>query len=370
MALQRVDQRRFFAANERTGSFHDAELHVQVAAQHTIANQTVLLTPLDGFTNPFDRQRIFGANVEDRLAGSDRARGDRHALDDAIRERLEQHAVHECARVAFVAVADDVLRIAGGFLRLLPLDVRRKTAAATPAQSAPAHFVDDRRRIEFVQAASQGHKAIVPQVLVQIQGIQVAAELRGNVLLRSEKRAHGLLANVQRVGDHRVFFFIGLELVQPARQPVAQLSHEPARAEVPQHDVPHILRLHMRKELRIATRRDQLHQRGLMTHADAAHAFHGGRCARFVQHRENLVVDLPLPWAWQQEPSPMRISPRLSGRELADGACDRARASLRPQCLGHNARHTARRHAPVRQRRRSAPREPTCSNPGTPPAGL
>ena len=46
--------------------------------------------------------------------GADRVGGDGHALEHAVGERLQQHAVHERAGVALVAVADDVFRARRG----------------------------------------------------------------------------------------------------------------------------------------------------------------------------------------------------------------------------------------------------------------
>ena len=67
---------------------------------------------LERLVDPLDGQRILGADVEEALVGADGAGGDGHALDHAVGERFQQHAVHERAGIAFVAVADDVLLVA------------------------------------------------------------------------------------------------------------------------------------------------------------------------------------------------------------------------------------------------------------------
>ena len=88
-------------------------------------------------------------------------------------------------RVAFVAVADDVLRRMLGVLDSFPFDVRWKPGTATTAEAAFADLVDDLLWTEFGDALPQCGKAVVTKVLVQVEWIDSSAELGGNVFLRT-----------------------------------------------------------------------------------------------------------------------------------------------------------------------------------------
>ena len=67
---------------------------------------------VDGLGQPFDRQRVFGADIDEADCRADGVAADRHAFDHQVGVAFEQAAVHESARVAFVGVADDVLLVA------------------------------------------------------------------------------------------------------------------------------------------------------------------------------------------------------------------------------------------------------------------
>ena len=76
------------------------------------------------------------------LAGADGVGRNRHAFDHAVRIAFQDAAIHERAGVAFVAVADDVLHVAGGLGHRAPLQSGRITAAAAPAQAALGDLLD------------------------------------------------------------------------------------------------------------------------------------------------------------------------------------------------------------------------------------
>ncbi len=97
--------------NAPAPSFTD-KFEAEVGPHHALAQQAALPAALEGLVDPLDGQRILGADVEEALVGPDRVGGDAHPFDDAVGERFQQHAVHERAGIALVAVADDVLHVA------------------------------------------------------------------------------------------------------------------------------------------------------------------------------------------------------------------------------------------------------------------
>ena len=138
-------------------------------------------------------------------------------------------------------------------------------------------------------------KPVMQQVLVQIQRVDVATILGGNVLLRTQKGTDRLIPHIQRVSHYRIILFVGVERIEPARELIAKSPQEPSRTEVLQHNASHILRLHVRVEGRFAVRLDQLHQRRLVAHADAANGLDVGRRPRLLQDVQDFVVHVSAP---------------------------------------------------------------------------
>jgi predicted membrane-bound spermidine synthase len=65
------------------------------------------------------------------LAGAKGVASDHHAFDDFEGVALENRTIHERARVAFIAIADDVFLIGDLVGRELPLLARRETRTTT-----------------------------------------------------------------------------------------------------------------------------------------------------------------------------------------------------------------------------------------------
>ena len=191
-------------------------------SKYVVAQKSASVALLDGLGDPLDGQGIFGADVEEAFASADGPGGDCHAFDDAVGERFQQHAVHECAGIAFVAVADDVFHIALSGADFGPLDAGGKTGAAAAAQAAGFDFIDDLLRREFFQAAAQGFKAVVAQVFVEIRRIDLAAVFGGHVFLPAEECTDRRIADVDGMPGDRIAVFVAYKPIEPARGGICQ----------------------------------------------------------------------------------------------------------------------------------------------------
>ena len=67
LALDRMDQGRLLAADERPGAEADFQIEIETRAQDVLAQQAPLVTLLDRPLDPLDGHRIFGADVEEAL---------------------------------------------------------------------------------------------------------------------------------------------------------------------------------------------------------------------------------------------------------------------------------------------------------------
>ena len=106
-----------------------------------------------GLVEGRDGVRIFRAGVDVTLGRADREGGDRHALDQAERVALQQHAVGVGAGVALIGVADDVfLRSPSARGDGLPLDAGGEPGAAATAQAGRENGFDRRGRSDRPRA--------------------------------------------------------------------------------------------------------------------------------------------------------------------------------------------------------------------------
>ena len=112
-AFHRGNQGRFLAADKSAGPFLDGDMEGVVAPEQVSAQPAALLALRQGGLHSPQGLGIFVADVEDGLVRSDRDGGDGQPFNDPVGEGFEDHAVHECARVAFVAVADHVFGFGG-----------------------------------------------------------------------------------------------------------------------------------------------------------------------------------------------------------------------------------------------------------------
>ena len=251
----------------------EAELGVEGA----IAEEAALLAQADGLRDAADGEWILGADVEDRLGGADRVGGYGESLEDAEGVGLEQHPVHESARVALVAVADDVLRLPRRGTRQLPLGAGREPRASAPAEAGVCHRVDDRLGLELCDTLPEGSEAVVGDVVVDVHRPHGAVELRGDVLLRTQESAQRPVAHVDRVPRNGLPRLVGQEVVQSPTGGGLHLAHKAARLEVlPDHRLG-IAGFHSGIDNGLLPRHRDLDQRSLAAHAHAPHRPHHRR---------------------------------------------------------------------------------------------
>ena len=153
-------------------------MEVETAAEDVVPQQAQLLGLLDGDGEPVHGHGVLGADIDVALGRAGGHARDDHALDDLVRVALHAGAVHECAGVALVAVADDVL---DGLFRmcrdLRPLAPGREARAAAAAQAGIAHGLDDLVRLHLEQGLGQRAVAADGQVLLDGFRVDVAAVL-------------------------------------------------------------------------------------------------------------------------------------------------------------------------------------------------
>ena len=107
-----------------------------------------------------------------------------------MRIAFHHAAIHERARIAFVAVADDVFLFAGRLGGVFPLQSGQETCAAASAQTAGGDQFDDLRGRHAAEHLADG--AITAGGAVRIERFRVnrAAIFQRDLLLFGQKAAH------------------------------------------------------------------------------------------------------------------------------------------------------------------------------------
>ncbi len=81
-------------------------------------------------SKPLYSQRVLGTDVNDALVGADCISADGHPFEDCVGIAFDGASVHECARVAFVRVADYIFLVAFLFRCKFPFGTCWKTRPA------------------------------------------------------------------------------------------------------------------------------------------------------------------------------------------------------------------------------------------------
>ena len=108
---------------------------------------------------------------------------DRHAFHDGVRIAFQNGTIHECARVTFVSIADDILLIARLILLELPLKACREARATASAETGSLHDVNNFLRGLFREHMVQGFISVDADILIDILRIDAAAVSESDSLL-------------------------------------------------------------------------------------------------------------------------------------------------------------------------------------------
>src|SRR5208337_2601409 len=167
LAFERLDQRRFLAAD--VGARAEMDLDVEVEALRAAdagTEQATVPHRLKLRLERLEQVAIFAPKIKEAAGRSYDKTCDCHSLEHALDEGCQQDAVLERAGLALVGVADDVTLGAGRIAAALPFDRSRESCAAAAAQVGAFHFVEHalaakrnrrpRRRSRLIARAEQG----------------------------------------------------------------------------------------------------------------------------------------------------------------------------------------------------------------------
>src|SRR5690606_1529016 len=158
----------------------------EIGAENVVAQVAFGARLLDGVLQNPRALLALAQPVDEALGPQHRVSGDENALDQKVRVELDEHAVVERARLAFVPVARQVPgpAVVG---QKAPLDAGREARAAAPAQIGLFHFRLHVLRRHLLQRLAQRGVAALRLVVFNARQIDLADAL-------------GQHAHFQRVG--------------------------------------------------------------------------------------------------------------------------------------------------------------------------
>ncbi len=122
LALQRFDQRRFFATNVGSGTHVDIDVEIEARiAQDRLAEQTDLAAALQSRFERVQHVAILATQIDEPVLSTDNPAAQGHAFEHQISEILHQHPVLESAWFAFIGIANYIFYVARGVAAGNPL---------------------------------------------------------------------------------------------------------------------------------------------------------------------------------------------------------------------------------------------------------
>ena len=223
-AFQRCDQRRLFAANKRSRSFHQFDIKLESATEDVLPEQSIFPRLFDGAIQAMHRQRILGAHIDDSFGRAHHVTADDHSFQQRVRVAFNFVAIHVGAGVAFVCIADDVLLFCFCLGQEFPLVASGISGSAAAAQFRGLDLLDDAGRVRIDQYFVECLISADGDVFFNVVGIDDSAIPQNDFLLAFEER------NVAPGGD----FGVSLTVADMPRNviPLFNLAVDKIRAEV------------------------------------------------------------------------------------------------------------------------------------------
>src|SRR5690606_10238370 len=106
--FQRFQQRGLLAQDVAAGRDEQLQVEAKIAAENALPQGARRVGTLDLLSQRLRGMHVFMAQVNDPAASADHPGADQHALDDQVRQLLQQQTVLERPRLALVGVADNV----------------------------------------------------------------------------------------------------------------------------------------------------------------------------------------------------------------------------------------------------------------------
>ena len=143
MAFDGFQERGFLAADVTAGTDKDVQIEIEVTAEEFLAEKACLDAAGNLLAEDFLLKGVFVADIEDAFFRTGDQAGDDHAFGDEVRKVIEDEAILDGARLAFVGIADDVFCGVGLLADEVPLHPGGETGATHATKFSLFQGVED-----------------------------------------------------------------------------------------------------------------------------------------------------------------------------------------------------------------------------------
>src|SRR5450830_7667 len=179
LAFERLQQCGFFAADVGAITMMTVQLEAEVGAEDVVAKETCCTRFFQRFFKTQIRVEDFAVDVVVADRDAHRITADDHAFDQRVRVITNDVAVFECARFAFIAVANEVFLTWELTRHEAPLQAGREASTAAATQAGSLQFSDDLFRSDvFSEDALERFIAATLDVIRQVPVL--AVQIRKN----------------------------------------------------------------------------------------------------------------------------------------------------------------------------------------------
>ena len=183
VAFDRLEKSSLFAADECAGAEAKLDVEVVIGTENLFAEETVLASLLNGELETVNGERIFRADVDVALVGSDGVTGDDHRFENGVGVAFESGAVHVRAGVALVCVTDHVLLALGLSCGKLPLHTGGEACAAAATETGLKNFLNNLLRRHLEENLLDSLVAVACNVVVDLLRVDDAAVSQNDTIL-------------------------------------------------------------------------------------------------------------------------------------------------------------------------------------------
>ena len=173
LPLERVDEARLLAAHVGAAAAVNDDVARECAAENALADEPGGTRLLQRPAQPAQRQVELAADVHERMPRMQREGGEQDAFDELMRSVLEDPAVLERSRLAFVGVAAQVHDRAL-LVHERPLRAHRKVRPAPAAQPGGGDLPLDVLRLQRAQRLPE--RLVAAARAVRIERVRVARD--------------------------------------------------------------------------------------------------------------------------------------------------------------------------------------------------
>ena len=135
LALDGTHQRGFLATNKGAGALIDFNFKIKPGSENILTQETVFFGLLNGDSQSFDGQRVFGSGIYISFMGVDGFGCDDHPFYDSMGIGFEDTPIHKGSRIPLIRIAQDVFHVTGAFKGKFPFDTGGEAGAPPASQT-------------------------------------------------------------------------------------------------------------------------------------------------------------------------------------------------------------------------------------------